>query len=81
MEKLDAIISLDLGTTAIHGVIAKINSENKIEILSADTFSSDGVKSGVISDIGAAEFTVKKFLSKAEEEFNVENIDMLCAVR
>ena len=81
MEKLDALISLDLGTSSIHGVIAKINSENKIEILSADTFASDGVKNGVISDIGAAEFTVKKFLSKAEEEFKVENIDMLCAVR
>ncbi|WP_372519446.1 cell division protein FtsA [Candidatus Ruminimicrobiellum ovillum] len=81
MEKLDALISLDLGTSSIHGVIAKINSENKIEILSADTFVSDGVKNGVISDIGAAEFTVKKFLSKAEEEFKVENIDMLCAVR
>ena len=81
MEKIDALISLDLGTSSIHGVIAKINSENKIEILSADTFSSEGVKNGVISDIGAAEFTVKKFLSKAEEEFKVENIDMLCAVR
>ena len=81
MEKTDAIISLDLGTNSIHGVIAQINSENKIEILSADTYNSDGVKNGVISDIGAAEFTVRKFLSKAEEEFNVENIDMLCAVR
>ena len=81
MEKTDAIISLDLGTNSIHGVIAQINSENKIEVLSADTFLSDGVKNGVISDIGAAEFTVKKFLSKAEEEFKVENVDMFCAVR
>ena len=81
MEKTDAIISLDLGTNSIHGVIAQINSENKIEILSADTYNSDGVKNGVISDISAAEFTVRKFLSKAEEEFKVENIDMLCAVR
>ena len=81
MEKIDALISLDLGTSSIHGVIAKINEENKIEVLSADTYASDGVKNGVISDIGAAEFTVKKFLSKAEEEFNVENVDLLCAVR
>ena len=81
MEKKDAIISLDLGTNSIHGVIAQINNENKIEILSADTYNSDGVKNGVISDINAAEFTVRKFLSKAEEEFKVENIDMLCAVR
>ena len=81
MEKTDAIISLDLGTNSIHGVIAQITNENKIEILSADTYNSDGVKNGVISDISAAEFTVRKFLSKAEEEFKVENIDMLCAVR
>ena len=81
MEKTDAIISLDLGTNSIHGVIAQINDENKIDILSADTFVSDGVKNGVISDIGAAEFTVQKFFTKAEEEFKIENIDMLCAVR
>ena len=49
MEKADAIISLDLGTNSIHGVIAQINDENKIEILSADTFLSDGVRNGVIS--------------------------------
>ena len=73
MEKIDAIMSLDLGTSSIHGVIAKINSENKIEIMSADTYTSDGVKNGVISDISAAEFTVKKFFTKAEEEFKVEN--------
>ena len=81
MEKIDAIISLDLGTSSIHGVIAKVNSENKIEIMSADTYTSDGVKNGVISDISAAEFTVKKFFTKAEEEFKIENVDMLCAVR
>lgn len=81
MEKIDAIMSLDLGTSSIHGVIAKINSENKIEIMSADTYTSDGVKNGVISDISAAEFTVKKFFTKAEEEFKVENVDMFCAVR
>ena len=81
MEKTDAVISLDLGTNSIHGVIARINNENKIEILSADTYTSDGVKNGVISDIGAAEFTVKKFLTKAEDDFDVKNIDMLCAVR
>ena len=81
MEKADAIISLDLGTNSIHGVIAQINDENKIEILSADTFLSDGVRNGVISDISAAEFTVHKFYTKAEDDFHIENSDLLCAVR
>ena len=81
MEKTDAIISLDLGTNSIHGVIAQINDDNKIEVLSADTFASDGVKNGVISDISAAEFTVQKFYTKAEEDFHIENTDLLCAVR
>ena len=39
MEKTNAIISLDLGANSIHGVIAKITEEKRIEILSANTYS------------------------------------------
>ena len=80
MEKTNAIISLDLGANSIHGVIAKITEDKRIEILSANTYSSDGVKNGVISDIGAAKFTVDKFLEKVEE-LNIDNIDIISAVR
>ena len=80
MEKTNAIISLDLGANSIHGVIAKITEDKQIEILSANTYSSDGVKNGVISDIGAAKFTVDKFLENVEE-LNIDNIDIISAVR
>lgn len=81
MEKNSAIISLDLGTSSIHGVIARFNEEDKLEILSADTYASDGVKNGVISDIRAANFTIEKFYEKAESEFKAENVDVIIAVR
>lgn len=80
MDNTNAIISLDLGTNSIHGVIAKITKEKQIEILSANTYSSDGVKNGVISDIGVAKFTVDKFLEKVEE-LNIDSIDIISAVR
>ncbi len=80
MEKTNGILSLDLGANSIHGVIAKINEEKKIEILSANTYFSDGVKNGVISDIGAAKFTVDKFLENIEE-FDIDTVDIISAVR
>ncbi|MCR4662701.1 MAG: cell division protein FtsA [Endomicrobiaceae bacterium] len=77
----NVILSLDLGTNSIHGVLAKYNEENKIEILSADTFVSDGIKCGAISDVVAAEYTVSKFLTKAENEFALKEVKLVCAIR
>lgn len=77
----NVILSLDLGTNSIHGILARYNEENKIEILSADTFSSDGIKCGAISDINAAEITVDKFLTKADTEFGFKEVKMICAIR
>lgn len=76
----NAILSLDLGTNSIHGILAKYNGENKIEIISADTYTSDGIKCGAISDISAAEITVDKFLTKANE-LGFKEVGMICAVR
>lgn len=77
----NVILSLDLGTNSIHGVLASYKEDNKIEILSADTFSSDGIKCGAISDINAAEITVDKFLTKADTEFGFKEVKMVCAIR
>ena len=80
MDK-NVFLSLDLGTNSIHGVLAKYNDENQIEILSAETFASDGIKCGAISDISAAEYTINKFLTKAETEFDLKELKLYCAVR
>ena len=80
MDK-NVFLSLDLGTNSIHGVLAKYNDENQIEVLSAETFASDGIKCGAISDISAAEYTVNKFLTKAETEFDLKELKLYCAVR
>ncbi|MBR3628516.1 MAG: cell division protein FtsA [Elusimicrobia bacterium] len=80
MDK-NVFLSLDLGTNSIHGVFAKYNDENQIEILSAETFVSEGVKCGAISDISAAEYTVDKFLTKAENEYNLKEVKLVCAIR
>lgn len=80
MDK-NVFLSLDLGTNSIHGVLAKYNEENQIEVLSAETFASDGIKCGAISDISAAEYTVNKFLTKADTEFNLKEVKLICAIR
>ena len=77
----NVFLSLDLGTSSIHGVLAKYNDENQIEILSAETFVSDGIKCGAISDISAAEYTVNKFLDKAEADFGLKQVKLICAIR
>ena len=84
MDKLidkNVFLSLDLGTNSVHGVLAKYNDENQIEILSAETFVSDGIKCGAISDISAAEYTVNKFLTKADTDFNLKEVKLICAIR
>ena len=80
MDK-NVFLSLDLGTSSIHGVLAKYNDENQIEVLSAETFASDGIKCGAISDISAAEYTVNKFLTKAETDFALKEVKLVCAIR
>ena len=77
----NVILSLDLVTNSIHGVLAKYNEENQIEILSADTYVSDGIKCGAISDISAAEYTVNKFLTKAENDFKLKEVKLICSIR
>ncbi len=77
------ILSLDIGTNSVHGVIAKYNNVNsKIEVLSANTYSCDGIKDGAITAIQDAKYTIEKFFINAERDFFIKEFDyVLCAIR
>ena len=77
------ILSLDIGTNSVHGVIAKYNDINsKIEVLSANTYVCDGIKDGAITAIQDAKYTIEKFFINAEKDFFIKEFDyILCAVR
>lgn len=77
------ILSLDIGTNSVHGVIAKYNNINsKIEVLSANTYFCDGIKDGAIIAIQDAKYTIEKFFINAEKDFFIKEFDyILCAIR
>lgn len=77
------ILSLDIGTNSVHGVIAKYNNINsKIEVLSANTYVCDGIKDGAITAIQDAKYTIERFFINAEKDFFIKEFDyILCAVR
>lgn len=83
MEKEETILSLDIGTNSVHGILAKYDRENsKVEVLSANTYNSNGIKDGAIIAIQDAEYTIEKFFTEAEKDFNISELSsLLCAVR
>lgn len=77
------VLSLDIGTNSVHGVIAKYNNINsKIEVLSANTYFCDGIKDGAITAIQDAKYTIERFFINAEKDFFIKNFDyIICAIR
>ncbi len=77
------VLSLDIGTNSVHGVIAKYdNISSKIEVLSANTYVCDGIKDGAITAIQDARYTIERFFINAEKDFLIKEFDyILCAVR
>ncbi len=78
------VLSLDIGTNSVHGVVAKYNKLNsKTEILTANTYACDGIKDGAITAIQDAQYTIEKFFIKAEKDFFIKDnsLYLLCAVR
>lgn len=82
MSKEELNLSLDIGSSSVHGIIAKYNKDTaKIEILSADTFFSDGIKDGAVMAIQEASNIIGKFFGKIEGEYGAKEYKTLCAIR
>ncbi|MEA5001793.1 MAG: cell division protein FtsA [Endomicrobiaceae bacterium] len=82
MVKDELVISLDIGSSSIHGVIAKYDEDNnKIEVLGADTLFSDGVKDGAVIAIQEASKTIGQLLSRLEKDQEGEITKKVIAIR
>ena len=64
------IIVIDIGSSKIACLVAKINSADEIVINGLGYSSAQGIKSGIITDIQAAESSMLKAIEMAEESSN-----------
>ena len=83
MSKDGNIISLDIGSNSIHGIIAHYDdSLNKIDILAAKTVPAPtGIKDGVIIGIQEAINAVSTLISYLEKEQDKKATRILTAIR
>lgn len=74
MSLLDAsiIVGIDVGTTKICTLIARVEAENKFRILGVGIEPSRGLQKGVVVDIDTAGKAIKRSIDKAERTSGLE---------
>lgn len=83
MSKEETIISLDIGSNSIHGIIAQYDTNlNKIDVLSAKTVPAPtGIKDGVVIGIQEATNAVSTLISYLEKDLEQKATIILTAIR
>ncbi len=66
------VVGLDIGTTKVCAVIAKINETNDLEILGVGLVPSKGLRKGVVINIEATAQSIAAALEKAEIQAGIE---------
>ncbi len=64
------IVGLDVGTTKICAIAGEV-TEDGIDILSASSYPSNGLRKGVVIDIEATANSIKKTISDVEEQTGI----------
>ncbi len=64
--KDDVLVGLDIGTTKICVLIAKVKKQRDFELIGIGMDPSEGLNKGVVTDIEKVSWVVKKALNKAE---------------
>jgi len=74
MSMLDApiIVGIDVGTTKICTLVARVEAENKFRILGVGIEPSRGLRKGVVVDIETASKAIKRSIDKAERTSGLE---------
>lgn len=60
------VVSIDIGTTKICVIVARASHEHDIEILGVGRAPSDGLRKGVVVDIGKTVESIKRAVKEAE---------------
>jgi len=64
--KDNLVVGLDIGTTKICALVARLSEEGHLKILSVGKCSSRGVRKGMVTDIEATSQAVKEAMTSAE---------------
>lgn len=72
MAKEKMIVGLDVGTSKVATVVARVDSSKKdVEIIGVGTTESAGIRKGIVVDIGSVTSAIEKSVSEAEKAAGV----------
>lgn len=67
MKDTKIITALDIGTSKVFAIIAKINEDNKLEVIGSASSPNKGMDKGIVKDIEKATESIKTAITQAEE--------------
>jgi cell division protein FtsA len=70
MEEI--FVGIDVGTTKVCTLVGRVEAENQIRILGVGIEPSEGIRKGVIVDLGAASKAIARSVEKAEQTSGME---------
>jgi cell division protein FtsA len=70
MEEI--VVGIDVGTTKVCTLVGRVENEKSIRILGVGIEPSEGIKKGVIVDLGAASQAITRSVEKAESTSGLE---------
>ena len=68
----EIVVGIDVGTTKVCTLVGRLEEDNSIRILGVGIEPSEGIRRGVITDIGAASQVISRSIEKAEQTSGVE---------
>ncbi|NWG34443.1 MAG: cell division protein FtsA [Chloroflexi bacterium] len=78
MEEI--IVGIDIGTTKVCTLVGRVEDDKSIRILGVGIEPSEGVKKGVIVDLGAASQAIMRSVKKAESTSGLEITSALVSI-
>ena len=78
MEEI--IVGIDVGTTKVCTLVGRVEDDKSIRILGVGIEPSDGIKKGVIVDLGAASQAITRSVKKAESTSGLEITSALVSI-
>ncbi len=68
----EIVVGIDVGTTKVCTLVARVEDEKTIRILGVGIEPSDGIRKGIIVDLPAASQAIKRSVEKAESTSGME---------
>ncbi len=76
----EIIVGIDVGTTKICTLVGRVEDDKSIRILGVGIEPSEGIKKGVIVDLGAASQAITRSVKKAESTSGLEITSALVSI-